>query len=83
MASHLSWWEDDARGLGHGAPGKASLLCVPVTSHHDLPHHTHTVLGKGRRTLETMWEHVHESVHVSLLLEEITQRAYPSDDGHG
>lgn len=81
-----SWWEHKARGLGH-CPEWVSLLCVTVTEHtlrHDLPCHTCTGLGKGETDTR---KHVKGcgwiSAHLSLLLEEITHRAYAGEGSHG
>ena len=78
----IIWWDDDVRGAGHG-PGTISLLCVSIPEHTLLRDICTQVF---QRVIDTR-KHVRGCGWIraclSLLLEEISQRAYPSDSGHG
>ena len=75
-------WDDDVRSAGHG-PGTISLLCVSIPEHTLLCDICKQVFQRVTDTRKHVRGCGWIRARLSLLLEEISQRAYPSDSGHG
>ena len=75
-------WDDDVRSAGHG-PGTISLLCVSIPEHTLLCDICTQVFQRVTDTRKHVRGCGWIRARLSLLLEEISQRAYPSDSGHG